>query len=724
MKSKLLFLAFILLTTVKGFSQAEAYEAPNINQCGNEVFNLTVQTPIILGNQDPENFTVTYYLTLASATAGTNPIANPTAFVSPQQQVIFAKVVNTLDNSFAITDFHVSWSSGVFVPNLPDVFACSSYTLPVIEVGHYYQQPNGEGEIAFGTVITSTQVVYVYKENDLGCSGESNFLVSIFAPLTTQPTPLYVCDENNDGIASVDLTEILPQLGQEQTNVEYTFFDTQADAQANVNPITNTELYNMILSSQQVLWVRGSSVTSDCYWVVAFQVIVTQCTGNTISGFARLNLDDDCTTFEQAASNVPVYLTHNNDVYIAYTNADGYYHFDNVPDGANSVYIVATPNSTVSPSAYGITMPGEANEKNFCITPQFEAVSDVAVTMFPITQARPGFPATYVLIYQNLGTITQSGTITLQFDTNNLNFANATPAMAQAGNTLTLAYTNLMAFQTKVAVVNFTVNVPQITPVGTVLNFTAGITLSLGVDVNTANNASVVSQVVVGPYDPNDIAVREGEFITEAQADDYLNYTVRFQNKGTANAENVRVVVALDENLDWSTFEALSASHDFTVKRIGDDIEFLFNGIDLAFEAEGTVVPESNGYFIYRIKPKANVTIDDSMSAQADIYFDFNDPITTNEVTTTVQSVAGLGENNVDSFTVYPNPASGNVNLTVLAADNGFDVTVIDILGKTVLKNSYATSEASLNIASLNSGVYFVSITANGKNQVKKLIVR
>jgi hypothetical protein len=723
MKKKLLFLALILLTTLKGFSQAEAYEAPNINQCGNEVFNLTVQTPIILGNQDPVNFTVTYYLTMANATAGVNPIANPTAFVSPQQQVIFAKVVNTLDNSSAITDFHISWGSGVFVPNLPDVSVCDSYTLPVIEVGHYYLSPGGVDELPFGTVITQTQIVYVYKENDLGCFGESSFVVSIFAPLTFQPTPLYACSPLGGDFATFDLSDIVPQLSN-QSNIWVTYYHTQADALNNVNPIANPQAFNVV-SNPLTVYARGQNNETGCFWVVAFQLIGTECTGNEVSGFASLNLDGDCETFEAAAAGTAVYLTYNNDVYITYTNADGYYSFENVPDGANTIYINALPSTTVSPSMYAVTMPGDVENQNFCITPSPNVVNDVAITLIPISQARPGFVASYAVIYQNLGNVIQSGDITVQFDTANLTFSNAIPAMALSGNTVTLNYANLLPFHSKVALVYFTVNIPQITPAGTVLNFTANITPLTG-DVNQANNTSVISQITVGSFDPNDIAVREGQFITEAQADDYLNYTVRFQNTGSANAEKARVIIPLHDNLDWSTFEAMTASHVFTVKHTGNEVEFLFDAIDLAYQNEATgEVPESNGYFIYRIKPKASVTLGDSMSAQAEIYFDFNDPIETNFVITTVQNVAGLDENSFDSFTVYPNPASGSVNLKLANANaTGFDVAVIDVLGKTILKSSFQNNTASLDITSLNRGVYFINVTADGKQSTKKLIVK
>ena len=111
MKKQILFLAFVLLSALNVFAQAEAYPAPSIHQCGNEVFDLTVQDLIILGNQSPDNYSVEYYLTQADAAAGVNPIVNIIAYVSPQQQTIFAKVVNLTNGDSDITIFTTSWSS-------------------------------------------------------------------------------------------------------------------------------------------------------------------------------------------------------------------------------------------------------------------------------------------------------------------------------------------------------------------------------------------------------------------------------------------------------------------------------------------------------------------------------------------------------------------------------------------------------------------------------------
>lgn len=723
MTKKLLFLAIVLLTAINGFSQAEAFPAPNIHQCGSEVFDLTVQTPIILGEQDPENFSVLYYLTQPDAEAGTNQIANPVAFVGQQQQMIFAKVTNNTNGDQDITNFHISWSSGFFVPNLPDVTACEAYSLQALTTGNYYTGPGGTGTmLQLGTIITTTQIVYIYAENDLGCTGESSFLVTINAPLTFEPTPLYACDDNGDGIATFDLTEILPQLTGQNSQLNVNFFHTQLSAENNANPILNIQAFLNTVAFEQTIYANVNVPGSTCIWVVPIELIVIECNGNTISGFVSLNFDDNCDTFEAAGSGLPVYYTHNNDVYVTYTNADGYYSFENVPDGPITVYVPDTPLITVSPANYTVTMPGNEENINFCITSAIEVINDVAVTLVPTTVARPGFNATYALIYQNLGNVLQSGTVSLQFDDAHITFLSALPAMVQTGNTLTFSYTNLLPFQTKIAIINFTVMLPQVTPDGTVLNFTANITPLAG-DINTANNTAVLNQTVVNSYDPNDIAVREGEFIAIDQVEDYLTYTIRFQNMGTAEAVNIRVAGTLDANLDWSTFEPLASSHAYKANRVNDEIEFLYDNINLPHEDADE--PGSHGFVVYKIKPKAGVTVGDVMAAQAGIYFDFNDPVMTNIVETTVQETAGLNENSISSFTVYPNPAAANINLMLAnTAADGFNVTLTDVLGKTVLKNSFAGNQASLSIGSLTSGIYFVTINADGKQSTKKLVVK
>jgi gliding motility-associated-like protein len=73
-------------------------EANDLVLCGTNdvaVFDLTVNTPLILNGNNPNDYTVTYYLTQADAEAGVNPIANPTDYSNiSNPQTIYYQLAN------------------------------------------------------------------------------------------------------------------------------------------------------------------------------------------------------------------------------------------------------------------------------------------------------------------------------------------------------------------------------------------------------------------------------------------------------------------------------------------------------------------------------------------------------------------------------------------------------------------------------------------------------
>lgn len=723
MKKKLLFLAFFALLSLQVFSQAVAYPVSDIKQCGNEGFDLTVKTPGILGDQDPEHFTVTYFLTEADAEAATEPIENPVLYISAPLQIIYARVTSSIDESFAITTFTISWSSTVYIPYMQDVSIClGSYELPELDYGDYYTEPGGNGVlIPEGTLINETQTIYIYYSSDI-CTGESSFTVSIIPSFEIgTPTDLVVCDEDSEFVL-VDLTQKTPEIIQNLENINISFHETDEDAEFNAAPIVNANTYITTSILPYTIWVRATNIETGCFKITSFSIVGGGCTDNTISGFASLDLDGNgCEVFEAAAAGIAISYTNDNIVHTTYTNADGYYSFENVPDGVNVVSAATVGPYTSTPNAYNFTMPANETDVNFCISAT-EIINDVAIGIVATTQARPGFSATYVLVYQNLGTTIQSGTVSFQFDSAKLTFVSASSPMVAVGNTLSLTYTNLYPLQINAIALEFTVMEPPIVNSQDVLTFTATIDPVTG-DNNPEDNTAILNEIVVNSYDPNDIAVREGEYITKEEAEGYLNYVIRFQNTGDADAINIKIENTLDDNLDWSTFQPISASHTYKTNRIGKEVEFLFDNIHLADSLSNE--PESHGHVIYRIKPKAGVKIGDVMAAQAHIYFDFNPAIDTNIVKTTIQNTAGVQENIVSEFKVYPNPASGKVNLHIQNSNaTSFDLTITDILGKTILKSKLQNNDTNLDISSLTNGIYLITLEGGGARVSKKLIIK
>lgn len=78
-----------------------------------------------------------------------------------------------------------------------------------------------------------------------------------------------------------------------------------------------------------------------------------------------------------------------------------------------------------------------------------------------------------------------------------------------------------------------------------------------------------------------------------------------------------------------------------------------------------------------------------------------------------------------DSFTVWPNPAKGQLNISMgVAPDGAAKATVHDMQGRVVLQHEITAADTQLNIDNLTSGVYFVNIANGNKNEVKKFIVK
>ncbi len=72
--------------------------------------------------------------------------------------------------------------------------ACHSYTLTNIAQGNYYTGPNGTGTMmAGGTVLTESQLVYIYANNN-GCIAETSFQINVFKTDAYQSPNIALCD--------------------------------------------------------------------------------------------------------------------------------------------------------------------------------------------------------------------------------------------------------------------------------------------------------------------------------------------------------------------------------------------------------------------------------------------------------------------------------------------------------------------------------------------------
>lgn len=338
---------------------------------------------------------------------------------------------------------------------------------------------------------------------------------------------------------------------------------------------------------------------------------------------------------------------------------------------------------------------------------------------------RPGFNYEMELVYKNEGFVDiSSGTIIFTADLlvdyisveSNPNYS-----ILDTGQGFVLEFTDLAPGEDVSATI--TLYCPPSVELGTMITSYA-FYATIDNDVYDENNYSDLSLEVVGSWDPNDKIESHGPrivFDDFMNSDEWLYYTIRFQNLGTAEAIFVRIEDELDAQLDEDTFQMIRSSHDYTVTRNGTSLEWFFDNINLPAEQDD---PEgSNGYVYFRIKPKAGYALNDIIPNTASIFFDFNEAVVTNTFQSQfVEDELSVTEFSVLDFELFPNPAKDYVNVIFNSSDSK-NLALYNILGKKVVSVTVESETYQLNMRNLNNGIYFLTVLDNGKSQTKKLIV-
>ena len=445
----------------------------------------------------------------------------------------------------------------------------------------------------------------------------------------------------------------------------------------------------------------------------------------TIQGNNKFDENNNgCDASDVSLYNLKFNITNGTNVGSLIANTSGNY---NIPVVAGTHIITPVfENSsyfTASPSTVDVTFPTQTSPftQNFCITAN-GVHPDLEVSILPINAARPGFDATYKLVYKNKGNTTQSGSVNLVFNDAVLDFVSASPVVAiQSVNNLSWNFTNLAPFESREIAFTLNVNSPMETPAvnnGDVLNYTATIT-SPATDDMPNDNTFVFNQTVVNSYDPNDKACLEGTTIPPSKVGDYVHYMIRFENNGTANAQNIVVKDIIDANkFDINSLVPIKGSHSFVTNiSAGNKVEFIFENINLPFDNAN-----NDGYVSFKIKTKPTLTNGDTFSNSASIYFDYNFPIVTNTATTTIQALSRQDFEFSNYFKLYPNPVSSILNIDAKDTIQISSINIYNTLGQLVLVVPNAQNTKSVDISNLSSGNYFIRINSDKGTSNTKFI--
>jgi len=349
--------------------------------------------------------------------------------------------------------------------------------------------------------------------------------------------------------------------------------------------------------------------------------------------------------------------------------------------------------------------------QNFCITAN-GVHNDTEVVIVPISAARPGFDADYKIIYKNKGNQILSGNITFTYNDDVLDYTlSSVEASSPASGSLVWDYTNLQPFESREIYVQFNVNGSTEIPAvnfDDVLAFTAVIT-PFENDETPADNTFVYNQVVVGSFDPNNITCLEGDIVNPSMIGEYLHYNINFENTGTAPAKFIVVKNVIDATqFDINSFQILNASHAMQTRVTGNKVEFIFDDINLAGSGKGNVS--------FKIKSLTTVPVNSKVTQNANIYFDYNFPVATNNAET-VFGILSTGNFTIDnSVSIYPNPSNGVVNIK--ANTTITSLQLYDVQGRLL----QAGKGDNIDISGRATGLYFLKIQTEKGTKVERVV--
>lgn len=292
-----------------------ANPAPDLSLCdidnnGFEVFDITVNDLIIIGSQNPAEFQLTYHLSQADALIGVNAITNPTNYVAfAPSETIFARLEELGTGNFDTTSFNLTIN-----PTPPDLgpfemMLCdddlqgstltdeiSTFDLtsmhneitngdPALAVEWFFSYADEAADIpipnpsAFQNINTP-QTVIGRVTSALACKTLVTLTLIVLPNPSPNmnPTPLEVCDDNNDGVASFDLTQKNMEIGNGEQDISITYHETELDAQMGVFPVSNP--YENIVPNAQIIYARVTNLVPPnalpCYIIVELQLIVVE----------------------------------------------------------------------------------------------------------------------------------------------------------------------------------------------------------------------------------------------------------------------------------------------------------------------------------------------------------------------------------------------------------------------------------------------------------------
>jgi gliding motility-associated-like protein len=274
---------------------------------GQAIFNLTLQNDAVYGIQDPDDFEpITYYDDPTEAAAGINPIPNPVVYLSGNK-TIYVRLESLATGCARVTSFEIEVGAFPGSGLANDLVLCddeengstnndgkSTFNLnlntPIITGGdvtltvyYYASQDDQDNDIritnpgAYQNVDINQQEIFVTVIGQNTCRASLSFMIIVNPnPEPVEPTPLFACDVDNNGVTFFDLNSKTAEIQGGDPTLLISYHETMFDAETGNFPLTSP--YENIFLFTQTIYVRAAysapPAGTGCYTIVTLQLIV------------------------------------------------------------------------------------------------------------------------------------------------------------------------------------------------------------------------------------------------------------------------------------------------------------------------------------------------------------------------------------------------------------------------------------------------------------------
>lgn len=214
------------------------------------------------------------------------------------------------------------------------------------------------------------------------------------------------------------------------------------------------------------------------------------------------------------------------------------------------------------------------------------------------------------------------------------------------------------------------------------------------------------------------------------ETDEELEYTIRFQNTGTAPAHIVVIRDTLDVNLLPHTVREIDTKHDVDISlENGNVLVFTFNNIYLPDSSAD--FDASMGFVKFKVNRASGLPIGTEIENTAAIYFDYNPPVITNTPISIIdqyQSVIDVDQAGLKVETM-PNPFERGITLKyTLEEASKVTIKVMNSMGQCVYSHVAESDQSAgvyieqLQMDHLPSGMYLLNVATNQTIVTKKIV--